>query len=392
MKEYILYYNGQRMQLYLDKHRGLCIRRRENARYLSCEVLLADAACDFAAAVGGGRIHVVCQNANGSIIYFTYDGRLWEKTVLLESKEGRAFNKYFSLVLPGGPANVFYVISHDGRAMLVHQILDGTDAPPEVVDYINPTGIRFFAAEHISSDISLIYKNSQGICGSKLYRWSRKSFMPFIPITEGAGLSPAFALSRPGGMLYAAVSEKNGGSIMLIRRDNDGAVGSTEIFSPCETNAEPVLIFHENRLFVQWNDRGTIMSAYSADGGVTWTEPVKFVKNALLESTHFVLVSENEVKHCYGYKSDSDLNLYSVPGLFEAMEAAPAPSEYAIPGREAEEFAARLGYRPELKYDDAYVTENDFQKEIAALRRELKAQAEQIAAIKENAGEAPAQQ
>ena len=154
MKEYLILFEGVWLRFFLNPRLGLCVSRMENSKFSKSETLLLNAKSDFAAVLVQNAVHIVCQNEKGGIIHLIYDGKTLKKSVLLESRENRPYTKYFTLIPIGAFINLFYVIKHEGKEMLIHKILSENILSPEVVDYVEPSGIRFFAYPGISTDIS----------------------------------------------------------------------------------------------------------------------------------------------------------------------------------------------------------------------------------------------
>lgn len=369
LKEYIIYYENTWMRFFINRF-GLCVSKMEHNRFSGFEILLSDAKDDFCAAHGGELISLVCQTKDGDILYLTYDGSVWEKTILLKGKEKKSYNKYFTLVPIGKFMNLFYVINHEGKSMLIHHILDGAAVSPEVVDYINPSGIRFFAAPHISSDISLSYTNLNGICGTKIYRWSQKSFLHFVPLTKESGLLPPFAYITAADTYIAAPRAKEAGaSLMFYLKKDNGELKEVMLSKHCSENADPVILQLGEKLCIQWRDKGSIISAFSDDGGRSFSKPIKYMKNASAENTLYVIDNGKTVTHCYGSSSGSTITFYSAPELLLTLKnTQKRQAEIITEGYDAEEFAKNAGYKKASGWEeDPYVTQKELKAELEML-------------------------
>jgi len=110
MQEYLVRHHDKWWHFFIKPFYGLCYRRKEGVHFLHFEVLLPDICEDFCALSSGGQIHVVCQDKAGSILYLSYDGETWRKSVLLESKTASPYPKHFTLLPMGNHLNLFYII------------------------------------------------------------------------------------------------------------------------------------------------------------------------------------------------------------------------------------------------------------------------------------------
>ncbi len=373
MKEYIIYFNNSWMRFFINRF-GLCVSKMDNSRFRNFEILVPDAKCDFSAARGGNFLHLVCQAQDGSILYLTYDGRLWEKTVLLKDKKATPYNKYFCLIPIGNFMNLFYVINSGGKDMLIHQILDGSSLPPEVVDYINPVGIRYFACPDISTDIILCYQNIKSVCGTKIYRWSHKSFLQFMPVLKDFRSFPPFCKVTENGMQMCAPEKKQDGTFSLIFyfKNDAGEIQKTEIDDNCSDSADPIIFPYNNKTFIQWQDKGSIISSSSNDG-INFTKPVKYVKNSSYPSTVYCIDNGSETFSCYGYGTENTIFFYSAHDILDTMTPKNTDNIKIIQkGQEISDFALRAGFKKSGGWeDDPYVTQKELKEEISVLVKQI---------------------
>ena len=371
MKEYIIFYGNNYMHFYVARE-GLCVRKMENGRFLNSNILLPDAKFDFSAVSLGGLIHIVCQSNAGEILYITYDGKVWEKAVLLKGKEKSAYTKHFSLVPIGNFINLFYTINHENKTMLIHQILDGMHNTPEVIDYITPRGEYYFASPNITSDVTLCYQNAKGELGTKLYRWSQKSFMPFFAIEKEENIySPFLKMTSDGFLMTAILKEKNGDSSILFYTKNEiGEIKKIKISKECDKDSMPIIFINKERIYIEWFFRGLVYSVCSYDEGMSFSKPLSYVKKESAENKLFLIDNSKEITYCYGARSKSEIVFYSSSNVLEEKKSEIGKKHKAkTSGEDAEEFAKRAGFVKSGGWeDDPYVTQRELKTEIEKLK------------------------
>ena len=372
MKEYIVFYENKFLRFSIDKV-GLCVQKLENGRFSEKQILIGGAKEDFCA-IGDDLVYVVCQSDAGAIIYLTFDGNAWQKTVLLESKEGKAYRKYFRLIKLGNLLNLFYTIKHEDKTMLIHQILDGMYKEPEVVDFITPCGERFCISEHISSDISIMYKNQNGVCGSKIYRWSKKSFMPFVPFNEIENFNPYYVSVTEDKTQMIGISDDGKVKKVVFYFKNDfGEAVKTELACGDEDFC-PVFFTYGGKTVAEWIDKGCIMSVSSEDDGRSFSWAHKYIKNAYSEISLFEILSNKKRCLCYGLKKGKEITFYSAKDILSEVKKEKKTLKSAVSGNDAAEFAARSGYKKTNGWeDDPYVTQKELKAEIEKLKNMIDA-------------------
>ncbi len=368
MKEYIVFYQNIFLRFSLDKP-GLCVQKLENNRFSEKQILLSNAKEDFCA-LADDAVHIVCQSESGSIIYLTFDGKTWKKTVLLESKEGRAYRKYFNLLKLGNLVNLFYTINHEDKTLLIHQILDGTYSEPEVVDFVTPCGVRFCISEHISSDVSITYKNQNGVCGSKVYRWSKKSFMQFVPFTENTDFEPHFINITDRGTYLIGVSDTGDEKKVVFYAKNEFGESVKHELASGNEDFNPVFFSYRGKTVAEWYDRGCIMAATSEDDGKSFSAPVKYIKNAYSDISLFELCATGQKCLCYGLKKGNSITFYSAKDILSEMKNEKKKVKSVLKGDDAAQFAAQSGYKKTNGWDDdPYVTQKELKYEIEKIQK-----------------------
>ena len=390
MQEYLVRHRGSWWHFYLKPFYGLCYRKFESGRFAGFEVLFPDAQADFNVTVVGESIHLVCQDSEGRIIYLTLIEEAWTKTVLLESKSPAPYPKYFELVPIGKYINLFYVISYQDKSMLVHQIL-GVERPPSVVDRITPRMPMFLASSHLGNDISVYYENEKGISGCRVFRWSQKSFTGFVPVHPSLGGRVCAILPELGGRaLFGALQNtENIMNLVCFEQKQDGQYGPGVVVNlDCPDDGLPIFCPEEEKLFMAWRESGSIMSAFTTDGGGHWSKPVRYMQGSGVVPVLYTVCEKGRKRQVYGFEKDQSIIFYTGFELkdIQAEEAEPA---FRPTGYEAEDFAKEMGGMEEEPVQLAANPITDLlQKEVLKLKEQIFSIRKQLSDIDERVNQA----
>ncbi|MGN1060015.1 MAG: hypothetical protein ACI4QW_06245 [Clostridia bacterium] len=233
--------------------------------------------------------------------------------------------------------------------MLVHQIITAEDRPPTVIDRITPGMPPFSVVMHTGTDMTVLYENESGTCGTRLYRWSRKAFGRCMPVNPAAGcLARCFLPERDDRVRYAAFQSVEGiQNLVYFEKNGDGTYTQpVTVYLDCQSEAAPIFCRDGKRLYLVWQESGGIMSSYSADDGGKWSKPVRYMTPSGSETVLYCISENGDMRYAYGYAREQDLVLYAAPGL---SEAAPLQerARFRPAGYEAEDFAKSHGGLPE---------------------------------------------
>lgn len=331
-------------------------------------------------------MHLVCQNKTGSILYLSYDGETWRKSVLLESKTPNPYPKYFSLVPISGYVNLFYVISYKEKHMLIHQLFHSQDKPPVVVDHIQICTPPFIVTKHTGTDLLLLYENETGTSGFRRYRWSQKEFGRFMPIHPASGCRVrAVYTEHDGRTLYAALLPVSGVvNLVFFEKNEQGDFSEpVTVNLDCPPDATPVFCKNENKLFLVWQEKGGIMSSCSIDAGRKWSKPIRYVKGASLEPVLYNIWEKDAWHHAYGHNTEREVSLYAAPPLQDDIKP---PAGFRHAGADAEDFARQMGVMVEENRTSSAPTDtitDFFKTELSALKAQFFALRLEVQELKE---------
>lgn len=356
-KEYIVSFNGIWYHFYIRTSIGFCVSEKADFRFLNEKILLKDAFYDFSVSSNEKGIYVVCQDNNGSIVFFMYDGKIWNSKIILESKDKKARFKNLTLTSIGEFINLFYVVNSKDDNVLVHQILNDGNALPKAIDYVSE--IDFSVCKHKTTDITVFYKNADNIYGTKTFKWSKKAFEDFESLECGCDLQKAVSFIDGNDNLNIAAfaTFDKFTNILYIEKNyfkDEIKIAAIHLVSG---NSENLCLSNENgKLTISWCENGLVMSSvYERD---KWTVPKKFLRGSGNENILYFIKDGEKSFSSFGYKQNEQIYLY---GLNQAVQNPPEKSLKNTTPKHSE-----------------FVKTSIYSKDLAAIRKLLSNQQELI--------------
>lgn len=362
MREYIIAYRGNWIHFFIKPHIGLCSRKRNGFKFEEYEIVSLGATADFCVYSSGELIHVVCQDEKGSVLYLLYDGKVWKKTILLESRTAKPYNKNFTMVNLSGYINLLYLVENKEKVMLVHQILDSSSSP-EVVAYIKNDAVPFCVCpHHHETSFSVYYTDENGMSCKQLYKWSQKKFLKTSPFEEN--LSIKFSEEFKEGHALAA-TQKTGNITTLIYVDKNNE--KSPVYLDCRSDIIPVISEYGGKHYMVWTEHGSIMSSCLKSDG-KWSKPMQYAKSSSTETKLYAVCTKGRYEYYYGTKRENDITLY---GTHDILKKPPSFS-----GSEDNAFAHFASHETEKLLISQ-------EKQIKLLCHELSVQRQRLADLSE---------
>lgn len=352
--------SGQQWRFFFQPTNGICYSKKQEGHWTSYEILFKDGLGDFDVIVDKkNMIYLACQDKLGSIIYLIYNGKQWYKYVILQSKTGKAYPKYFKLILINEHMNLFYILENQSKNLLIHHMLDGdNNIRPSVIDNIAKSARPFCASKDSSNNIYIVYNsgNNTKNVGYKVYYWSQKAWSDFISIDHEKADTylPYFIIDEDENihLIYLNKTEKSY-SILYRRRSSsiyNKAVWDKEIEIPARLDHEilPVIMKANKNLLILWQQDIKILSCSSDNGGITWNKPSQFQAGKYGDicligcRASDLLTSQGVIcDQCYAYKNANGITLYMIADYLEKQNPIAPKPEYQLEGHEIEEFAKK---------------------------------------------------
>lgn len=364
LREFIIAYNGNWIHFFIKQHVGLCMRKKDGFKFEEYRVLMQGAEADFCVYTSEDLIHIVCQNEKGSVIYLLYDGIAWKKTVLLESRTAKPYNKHFQMTEISGHINLLYVVENKDRLMLAHQILNGT-MPLDIVDYIKKDSVPFCLANHQETDFSVFYTNENNIPFQQTYKWSQKKFLE--PIALCNYNSVKFAVKSEDGFALAVIQKTSDTNILAYCEKDKELL---PVYSDCDKSIIPIISHYCDKLYMVWTEYGNVMSSY-LEGDRKWSKPMRYAKSLNRETKLYAICKNGTYEYYYGTQNEYDITLY---GTHDILKKPPTETIKKI-----------NPHRNNTKYEESMLIAQE--KQIKLLCQELSQQRQRLSDLSEKIDE-----
>lgn len=391
-KEQIVAFNGIWYHIFFKPSHGLCVSKKSDARFTFSECILPNAFDDFYAAATENALHVVCQNESGAVLHFTFDGKTWSMRRLLESRDKMPEFKNLTLMLIGNFVNLFYVIHSKNNYILVHQLLGEAADKPKAVDDIN--GTDFSVCNHSNGDLSLLYRNSDKLYGTKRFRWSRKDFDGFCPLDCGCNFKQAVISADCNDNLQIAayaVFDKFVNILFLTKNAVTSECAMSAVHLVSGESEELALSEANGSLSISWCENGLVMTTSLFEN--KWSVPKKYIRGTTQKNVLYHVQSETESFFTYGYRQNGRIMLYLTQNILDQPPSGKAKQhhdilkqnfaisqEHGMQERQSKQkniFEQKTAFE-HPSFAPEYVRRSVYSADMAALRNLLKSQNDMI--------------
>ena len=291
---------------------GICYCKMTDENITEYHVLLPDGKEDFDILIDDSDcIHLVFQNNDGDIIYANHFNDQWRKTTLLKSKSQGYYPKDFVLKRVNNWLNLMYCIEYNGRRMLTHQIIDGTDGTPFVVDCIKND---YCVAQELSGNIvTLFYSETEKSWGIRKYIWSKKEWSDFSPISMLEGCKSPFLYIDKNDKTHIVYEREM--QIMEYYDDDEKLVG---------TGQKPLMLY-QNCDIIVWEGIADNKVYVKKTGD---NAPTVIMSGGFSRPTRFKLrytVYEPDLKAdcCTGNIINGSIRVYGINNFFIVSQTSP---------------------------------------------------------------------
>ena len=279
--------NGDVIHIYHMKGNGICTHRLKVEEHP--EILLRDGFYDFDCWYDkpNDRIHIICQNSEGSICHVLGEAEGWKKREILTGRLKLPYPKHFSIWSDGVKEMAIYSIRHNGDVLLVSQKED--EDVPTVIDYMCEESNDFVVGTEGNWPYVFYLDREktmkmQSLCGQ---RWKSQQ-LPF----DATGERPVFLHSAGDILHFITFKKKENETHILYRKKRDDWESPEEVVRISEPLSE-VTFFEENGtpVMVLLHREATVYRRAKT----AWEEdPVKErLIHHMKHPTRIILLSEN---------------------------------------------------------------------------------------------------
>ncbi len=217
-------------------------------------------------------LHFFIQTVNGGMIYLKFDGSVWKKYTVFQSRYGRQKISKVRLTYTPKYLCAFYIMEHDGRYMLIKHIFNSGELTiePSVVDYTDSRK-DFCICSDTDNRIHLFYRNGLGERKEKIYGENCNE----IKLEKRAFDGDIFAFNavNDGKDIYIAYTTRRKNYTALIFENYAKADSEKVITFGIARNCIPRIYAANKNIVTEWFDGGNVYYSESKDGGLSFTKP-----------------------------------------------------------------------------------------------------------------------
>lgn len=243
-------------------------------------------------------IHIIYQNSHGNIFYIHLDENSIVTLPMLGSKYPSLYNKYFNIITVKNNIHCFYVLLHNNKYLLTHQVISNKEVKnPQALGYINKNNLPYAVQASRAGDVYIFYQvpsahnlqqqASAYQIGYKRYSFSDQHWDEFTPISSSvinpnAGLKidyPNVIIDNTD-FIHLTYQKLVADRYELIYRQKpiEETAWSTE--TVIHTSLNPFdnssIICINEKTIIFWVRNDIIYYSYSADKGNSWSKPNKY--------------------------------------------------------------------------------------------------------------------
>lgn len=291
MTNYLIMSDGKCEHYFFRPYEGICKRTRTpGGAWTEHESVIPEGRDGFGVFKDSSSCtHLICTDSENRLIYGVQKDGSWKKYVL-SNISGDIYISDMRLYATCGRINLLYSALYNGENMLIHCILAG-HAKPSVVDTLETPHFFIF-------DSKVYYTNEKGELGYVL-----------LSDEKPCGFNKLYDDAH-----HPAVIKFEGKEFLIFTRQSRLFVNGEEILydSRMET---PTCINSFGKLSIMWKSGSFIRYTTTFNGGITWSEPMRFINSGAAVST-FLVQEGNTFRSYFGYHSEKNLVILGTPDIF----------------------------------------------------------------------------
>ena len=239
-------------------------------------------------------VHILCIDGQNRLVYAKKRNNLWKKHTLSSLNSDITVLKMQTYTI-NGRLNLLYSARFGGEILLVHCILAGNAKPSTIAKLSEPYFFIF--------DGRVFYTNKNG----------------FLGFTNLDDEKPDVFNKLFADAHFPVVWEFGGKENLSYIHDSRLFIDGKEVLLD-EKIEQPVFIKGSDRLYLMWKSGSFIRYISSFNGGITWSEPMRFISTGLLPNI-YSLQNEEDFSFYYGYERGNHLTLLGALNIFEHRES-----------------------------------------------------------------------
>jgi hypothetical protein len=230
-------------------------------------------------------IYLVCQKKTGTILLFSFENGVWTKTLVEIQHNSILYN--LNILLYNNELHIFYCIpvSEEGKKYTIYHSLYNTDGLKTnritnitIRQVLNPFQI-------ISTNNKLLFVYYDLINGNeqifiRIFDDVQNTWEKSIQITQSNTYKLYLdVLSFNGKELHISYCEFRSENL-IVKYEKYKLIDTMEVVKITENYLSnpvncmyPTFVFYDNKLWIVWIEYDNVMSSYSNDMGLNWSNP-----------------------------------------------------------------------------------------------------------------------
>lgn len=291
MANYLINRSSGGEHYFFKPYEGICMSRRNPSGTFSEHSQIVALGLDTFSVFtsSDGSIHLICADSENMLVYANCRNNVWKRYILAKIPDGVVISN-MHLYAVRGRLNLLYSAVYGGEHLLIHCVL-GNHAKPSTVSALS--GPHFF-----------VYKN-------KVYYTKPDGALGFTTLDDEKpeNFNRLYDDAKSG-----SVWEDSGKEFVIFIRNSRLFVNGKEILYDAAIE-NPIFVKGADRLYIMWKSGGFIRYISSFNGGVTWSEPMRFINTGITPKI-YTYRSRDIYRLYYGYETKNNLTLLGVANAF----------------------------------------------------------------------------
>ena len=245
-------------------------------------------------------VHILCIDGQNHLVYAKKRNNIWKKHTLSSLNPDITVLK-MQVYTINGRLNLLYSARFCGEILLIHCILTG-NAKPSCVSKLSNAHFCIF--------------------GGRVFYTAKNGALGFTNLDDE---KPEFFNKLYSDAYSPVLWEFCGKESLAFIHDSRLFIDGREIVSD-EKIENPIFVKGTDRLYLMWKSGSFIRYISSFNGGITWSEPMRFISTGKLPEI-YSLQNEDDFSLYYGYERGNHLALLGISNIFENQGNSPIKSE-----------------------------------------------------------------
>lgn len=300
MTNYLIRVNNACEHYFYRPYEGICMRvQNPNGKWQEHKTVLEHGNDGFGVyADKHGCVHLICVNNKNELVYTVRKQGVWKKHILSQLGED-IYVSDMRLYSIKDRLNLIYSALYNGENLLIHCILG---------DHAKPSSIGASETSHF-----FIY-------GGKVYYTNTFGNLGYSSLADE---KPSEFIKIYNDAHCASINLFADKEFTVFTRESKLFLNGSEILYDSRMEM-PFCITGSDRLFIMWKSGSFVRYITSANGGISWSDPMRFMSNGS-DIAIFLAQQNDYFAPFYGYCTDNDIILLGKPNIFSTL------SDFRVP-------------------------------------------------------------